>query len=334
GHGSHQINLVAMITVWYFMTHIVGGAEVVSEKVSRSAFILYLFFINMGAAHHLMSDPAVSAGWRLWNTSYAAYGAVIASMIHAFAIPAGIEAGRRKRGKGHGLFGWLWSAPWKDPGFSATVFSIILFGFLGGITGVIMGQMQLNMTWHNTFATVGHFHGTVAVGTTLAFMGLVYYVIRLMFMKEWVGKLAATVQPYLYAGAMGLTVLIMMYLGLLYGIPRRHPSVMNIPGTEFSFSAAQPLFAIFGVAAIFAVLGGAVFLAVAVISLLVGDDIKPTTPVSETIADGAGEGGKNEKPVHLYSMRGTFIITLIFLGAFIATYALNWFLLAGLWEIG
>src|SRR5690606_593533 len=52
GHGSQQINLVAMITVWYFMTYLTAGAEVVSEKVSRGAFVLYLFFINMGAAHH------------------------------------------------------------------------------------------------------------------------------------------------------------------------------------------------------------------------------------------------------------------------------------------
>ncbi|MFB6187061.1 MAG: cbb3-type cytochrome c oxidase subunit I, partial [Halobacteriaceae archaeon] len=37
GHGSQQINLLAMITVWYFITHVIGGAEVASEKVSRFA---------------------------------------------------------------------------------------------------------------------------------------------------------------------------------------------------------------------------------------------------------------------------------------------------------
>jgi len=88
---------------------------VISEKVSRTAFILYLFFINLGAAHHLLVDPGMSAGWRIWNTSYAFYGAAFASMIHAFAIPAGIEAGRRRRGQGGGLFGWLTSAPWRKP---------------------------------------------------------------------------------------------------------------------------------------------------------------------------------------------------------------------------
>jgi len=382
GHGSQQINLLAMISIWYFMTHVVGGAEVASEKVSRTAFVLYLFFINMGAAHHLMSDPGVSTAWRVWNTSYAAYGAVVASMIHAFAIPAGLEVGRRKRGEGGGTFGWLWSAPWKDPGFSSTVLSIILFGFLGGTTGVMMGQMQLNMTWHNTLATVGHFHATVALGTTLAFMGLGYYVLRLVFGREWILKPVAMVQPYIYAGAMSIVVLMMMYLGILYGIPRRHPSVTDIPGTDFDFAAAEPLFIIFGIAALLAILGGALFVVAAVGTLLAGGKYDGALPVEAPTAfggetpvpDGGGDraspdgGGDTTAPDggvdatasgggeavdteaadaegssppwyedaahHALSMRGTFLMTLVFLGAFVVLWALNWYLLSQLWQVG
>jgi cytochrome c oxidase subunit 1 len=336
GHGSQQINLLAMITVWYFMTHVVGGAAVASQKVSRIAFVLYLFFINMGAAHHLMSDPVVSTGWRLWNTSYAAYGAVVASMIHAFAIPAGLEVGRRERGEGGGLFGWLWSAPWRDPGFSATIISIVLFGFLGGITGVMMGQMQLNMTWHNTLAVPGHFHGTVATGTTLAFIGLLYYVLTLVFRRDWVLEPLAAVQPYLYGGAMGVAVLMMMYLGVLFGVPRRHPSVMDIPGTEFGFTTARPLFAIFGVAALLAVVGGALFVLVAVGSLLLGSESEPSAPVEHTTAadGGARTDGGTGTLAHAHSMRGTFVLVLVFFVTFVVMWALNWFLLANLWQVG
>ena len=339
GHGTQQINLAAMVTVWYFITHVVGGAEVVSEKVSRTAFILYLFFINLGAAHHLMSDPAVSVGWRLFNTSYAFYGAAFASMIHAFAIPAGLEAGRRKRGKGGGLFGWLTSAPWKNPVFSATIFSIILFGFLGGITGVVMGQMQVNMTWHNTFATVGHFHGTVAVGTTLAFMGLVFFVIRTMFKRNLAFSRLASAQPFLYAGAMGIVVLMMMYAGLLYGVPRRTAEVVrNIPGTDFSLSAAAPLFALLGIFAVVAILAGVVFVLVAVGSLLLGDRVRPGDNADLRAISVAADGGQSssgeEKPVHAYGMRGTFLVTLVFLAVFVVSYVLNWYLLTELWQVG
>ena len=333
GHGTQQINLLAMITVWYFLTHVVGGAVVVSEKVSRSAFILYLFFINLGAAHHLMVDPGLSVGWRIFNTSYAFYGAAFASMIHAFAIPAGLEAGRRQRGLGGGLFGWLTSAPWKNPVFSSTVFSIILFGFVGGITGVLMGQMQLNMTWHNTFATVGHFHGTVAVGTTLAFIGLVFFVIQTMFRRDFVsGKLASLV-PYFYASAMGIATLMMMYIGILYGVPRRTSSVVrNIPGTEFSLSAAAPLFFVFGIFAVLAIAAGALFVLVSVGSLLLGDRLEGGDTAG-LLPDGGirTDGGKS---VHAVDMRGTFAMCLIFMATFVALYALNWFLLTRLWSIG
>ena len=333
GHGSQQINLLAMITVWYFLTHVVGGATVVSQKVSRSAFILYLFFINLGAAHHLMVDPGVSVGWRIFNTSYAFYGAAFASMIHAFAIPAGLEVGRRQRNQGGGLLGWLTSAPWKNPVFSATIFSIILFGFVGGITGVLMGQMQLNMTWHNTFATVGHFHGTVALGTTLAFIGLVFFVIKTMFRRDFISGTLATLVPYFYAGAMGIATLMMMYVGILYGVPRRTSSVVSdIPGTDFSISAAEPLFIIFGIFAVLAIAAGALFVLVAVGSLLAGDRLENGDD-GGLLPDGGvqTDGGT---PVHAVEMRGTFFLCLVFMATFVVLYILNWFLLTQLWQIG
>ena len=333
GHGSQQINLVAMITVWYFLTHVVGGAVVVSEKISRSAFILYLFFINLGAAHHLLVDPGVSVGWRIFNTSYAFYGAAFASMIHAFAIPAGLEAGRRQRGLGGGLFGWLTSAPWRNPVFSATIFSIILFGFIGGITGVIMGQLQLNMTWHNTFATVGHFHGTVALGTTLAFMGLLFFVIKTMFRRDYVSETAAMLVPYAYAGAMGIATIVMVYMGILYGVPRRTSSVItDIPGRDFSLAAAEPLMMLFGVFAVLAIVAGALFLLVAAGSLLFGTRLEDGD--AEDLKPDGGLATDGGQPVHAIDMRGTFGLCLIFMATFVALYVLNWFLLTQLWSIG
>ena len=54
--------------------------------------------------------------------------------------------------------------------------SLVLFGFLGGISGVVMGTEQINLIMHNTLYVPGHFHATVVAGTTLAFMAITYLV--------------------------------------------------------------------------------------------------------------------------------------------------------------
>ncbi len=123
----------------------------------------------------------------------------------------------------------------------------------------------------------------------------------------------------------------MMYLGVLFGVPRRHPSVMDIPGTSFSFAPAAPLFVVFGLAALIAVVGGALFLLVAVVSLLFGDEYAGPGPDDLTVV---ADGGSAAVSAHLQSMRGTFLFALVFLVVFAVMWVLNWFLLANLWQIG
>jgi cytochrome c oxidase subunit 1 len=165
GHSSQQINVAAMVAVWYLLGAFTLGAVVLNEKVSRSAFVLYVLFISMASAHHLLVDPGMGSAWKVVNTSYFMYMAVLASMIHGFTVPAGMEVGQRLRGLTRGMFEWLKKAPWGDPAFSALVFSVIIFGFVGGITGVTFGTEQINIIAHNTLRIPGHFHATVVGGT-------------------------------------------------------------------------------------------------------------------------------------------------------------------------
>jgi cytochrome c oxidase subunit 1 len=155
GHSSQQINVAAMVAVWYMLSGLTIGGVVLNEKVSRSAFVLYVLFISMASAHHLLVDPGFSPAWKIVNTSYFMYMAVLASMIHGFTVPAGMELGMRLRGFTDGLFGWLRRAPWGDPGFSSLVFSVVVFGFVGGITGVTLGTEQINIIAHNTMRIPG-----------------------------------------------------------------------------------------------------------------------------------------------------------------------------------
>jgi cytochrome c oxidase subunit I len=47
------------------------GAKPMSERVSRTAFLLYILFLQLASAHHLLADPGLSTGWKIVNTSYA-----------------------------------------------------------------------------------------------------------------------------------------------------------------------------------------------------------------------------------------------------------------------
>lgn len=271
GHSAQQINVSAMIAVWYLLATLTTGAKPLNQKVCRTAFVFYILFINIASEHHLLVDPALSSAHKIWNTGYFMHLAVLASMIHALSVPASIEVALRKKGYTKGLFEWLKKAPWGEPGFSALVFSIFIFGFLGGISGVTFGTEQINLIAHNTWRITGHFHATVVGGTTMAFMGLAYYVIPLIGRREIISKRLASIQTYLYGIGMIVMSTVMMLAGA-YGVPRRH----------FDITFANALFPLtfdptalfwmgfFGLSSLLAVAGGVVFIYLAVASLLFG----------------------------------------------------------------
>ena len=57
GHSSQQINVAAHISIWYAVAAIAFGAKPMSERVSRGAFLLYILFLQLASAHHLLADP-------------------------------------------------------------------------------------------------------------------------------------------------------------------------------------------------------------------------------------------------------------------------------------
>jgi cytochrome c oxidase subunit 1 len=275
GHSSQQINVAAMVSVWYLLGALTIGSVVINEKISRTAFVLYVLFISMASAHHLLVDPGFSPSWKVWNTSYAMYLAVLASMIHGFTVPAGIELGQRLRGYTKGMFDWLRRAPWSDPGFSSLIFSIIIFGFVGGITGVTFGTEQINIIAHNTLRVPGHFHATVVAGTALAFMGVTYYVVPLIFRKKVAFYPLAKIQPYVFAIGMLIFSVAMTFAGT-FGVPRRHWDItFQQAPFDLQFSASVDLvIAVMGVGGLIAAVGGGIYILVTVWSVFFGQPVE------------------------------------------------------------
>jgi cytochrome c oxidase subunit 1 len=274
GHQSQQINVCAMVSVWYLLAALTVRAKPLNQAVCRGAFVLYILFINVASAHHLLVDPGVDATWKIWNTSYAMYLAVLASLIHGFTVPASVEVALRKQGFDKGLFGWLFAAPWRNPGFSAFFLSLAIFGFIGGITGVTLGTQQINIIAHNTLRIPGHFHATVVGGTSLAFMGLAYYVVPLVFRREYPARALARIQPYLFGGGITLFAVAMSFAGS-YGVPRRHWDV-EFSGAQFPAnfdSGAHVMLGLVGVGAVVAFLGLLLFLLLTVWAVFFGKRI-------------------------------------------------------------
>jgi cytochrome c oxidase subunit 1 len=337
-----------MVSIWYLLGALTIGGVVLNEKISRGAFVLYILFISMASAHHLLVDPGFGPAWKVWNTSYFMYMAVMASMIHGFTVPAGLEMGQRLRGVGQGLFGWLRRAPWGDPGFSALVFSVVVFGFVGGITGVTFGTEQINIIAHNTLRIPGHFHATVVSGTALAFMGVTYYVIPLIFRREIAFYPLARVQPYLFAGGMLVFSVAMTFAGT-FGVPRRHWDI-TFSQAPFQVQYSPAVDLVLGVMAIgglVGILGGAIYILVTVWSVFFGrrlaDDESGLGAVGRGLPPGivnppgplAPEATEESLPRHtLGFVPGTMVLVLVFLAAFVVYYFVNWKLLSDVWRVG
>ena len=337
GHSSQQINVAAHIAVWYAIASIVFGAKPLSEKVSRMAFLLYILFLQLASAHHLLVDPGISSEFKMFNTSYAMYLAVMASMVHGLTVPGSIEAAQRAHGLNSGFFEWLRKAPWGNPTFSGMFISLVGFGFLGGISGVVMGAEQINMIIHNTLYVPGHFHATVVLGTTLTFMALTYWLVPILFRRELIMKGLASWQPYVFGLGMVGVSLFLMGAGTL-GVPRRHfdISFSATGGIVHEFpSAANTLMALNGLSVVLAVIGGAAFCIIVVGSLLFGkklaEDEKVSvpmiaTPPAEEAYAGIGRGS--------ISVPGTLLLAMVFFVSFAVYYFVNWKYLAETWGVG
>jgi cytochrome c oxidase subunit I len=332
GHSTQQINVSAHVSLWYLTAALLLGAKPLSEKVSRTAFFMYILFLQLASAHHLLAEPGLGASWKIVNTSYMMYLAVLGSMVHGLTVPGAIEAAQRRNGFDRGVFEWLRKAPWGHPSFAAMFLSLIGFGFIGGISGVVLGTEQLNVLMHNMIYVPGHFHGTVVVGTTLAFMGATYLVLPLIFEREIIWPKLARLQPYLFGiGAAGIS-LFMMGAGTL-GVARRHWDIA-FTDASLSFAHSAGAFLMMGLNGIFAVIaaiGGIIFVLVVVGTVLFGEKIKGGHKLTFPLHSGGGPAAAQYGSHGTVKLPGTIVLVAIFFTCFVLYYFINWKYLSELW---
>ena len=335
-HSTQQMNISMHITIWYTLAAVLFGARPLNEKVSRMAFVLYLFALQLGSVHHLLSDPGSSFAWRTFNTSYAGYLAVLGSMIHGLTVPGGIELAQRRRGLTNGLFEWLRKAPWDNPVFSGFFLSVVLFGFLGGITGVTMSNQQINMIIHNTVYVPGHFHGTVATGTTLAFIAFSYWIVPLLTRRKLVTPVLAKWSTWLFGLGMGTFALFFMAAGHL-GVPRRHWDITFADAAlHFEFSATVHM--LITVAEIGAAIGGigALFYLITILGTFMGKAVEKgaVPPLAEPAGVVAARlHGGTEPHIKGLEVPGSLVLCLVLLTFLIVYYFAQFKYMTTIWGI-
>ncbi len=333
GHSSQQINMAAQIAIWYGIAALLFGAKPLSEKVSRMAFFLYLLALQLGSAHHLLSDPGGSMSFRVFNTSYAMYIAVLGSMIHAFTIPGSIEAAQREKGLNNGLFEWLRKAPWDNPVFSGMFLSLVLFGFIGGITGVTMSVQQINMIIHNTAYVPGHFHGTVAAGTTLSFMALTYWLLPVLWRRDIFMPKVAQWSTWMFGLGMGGFAIFFMAAGHL-GVARRHWD-MTFAGNPLGFEYSATVYLFMGAAGVTAVIGslGALAYILCTVGTILFGKRRPENAAPVVSSEGVEAITSYGNRSKGWEAPGSLVLVAVFMVFLVVYYFANWKYLGSVWGI-
>ena len=164
-------------------------------------------------------------GHHMFISNQSPYSSMIFSFITFFVgVPTGIK-----------VFSWLATLykgkiSLRTPNLYALMFLITFT--IGGLTGIFLGALSVDVHLHATYFVVAHFHYVMMGGTVIAFLGGIHYWWPKIFGKiydETLGKIGA----FLVFIGFNLTFFPQFILGAT-GMPRRYSQYAeNQKGTEF-----------------------------------------------------------------------------------------------------
>jgi len=224
GHPIVYFWLLPAYISWYAFIPKQAGGELVSDSLTRLAFLMFLMFSTPVGFHHQFADPGIPVAWKLVHSLLTMFVG-IPSMITAFTIAASMEVGGRRAG-GTGVLGWIRKLPWRNPSFTAQVLAMFSFIF-GGAGGIINASFTLDLLVHNTTWIPGHFHLTVGTATTLTFFGMTFWWVPHLTKRALYSSRLALWSAWTWFVGMMLFGLGMHWQGL-YAVPRR-AHISNLP---------------------------------------------------------------------------------------------------------
>ncbi len=162
-------------------------------------------------------------GHHMFTSGQSPVSSIVFSLItFLIGIPSGIK-----------IFNWVWTmyrgSVWlKTPMLYALTF-LFLFT-IGGVTGIMVGALAVDIHLHDTYFVVAHFHYVMMGGTVMAFLGGLHYWWPKMtgrLYNETAGKISALL---VFLG-FNMTFFIQFVMGS-QGMPRRYYDYPDMPWME------------------------------------------------------------------------------------------------------
>ncbi len=235
GHVLQFLNTLLLIVAWNVLAAHALGPSALGRGVILVAAGLLAVSVLPAPFFYLLFEPfSAEQTDAFTNLQYA--------LAPPTVLVAGAIAVRLKR-----------PLPWREPAFLCLVLSVAVFA-AGGVLGLFVDGADTR--------TPAHYHGVIA-GVTLAFMGL-FYVTFLPLLERSLkpGKMLFA-QIYLFAGGQ-FAACIGLFLAGGFGVPRK--TAGEAQGLE-EMGAIVGM-ALNGIGALFAVLGGILFIWMAAAALL------------------------------------------------------------------
>ena len=166
-------------------------------------------------------------GFLVWGhhmfTSESEFAALVFSVItYLTALPSGVK-----------IFNWLATLYKGKISFEAPMLYAINFLLLfaiGGLTGIFLGTLSVDVMLHDTYFVVAHFHYVMMGGTVIAFLGGLHYwwpkIWGRMYSERW-----ARVSAILIFFGFNLTFIPQFIMGS-QGMPRRYWQYDGMANTE------------------------------------------------------------------------------------------------------
>lgn len=245
GHLLQFCYTLLMLVTWLWLAQASGSPASISIRTGKTLFAIALAPVFLGPLIYLQQD-VFTLEHRLSFTHLMKYGGLTILPLIGVVLWSLLRAGK---------------APAEVRHLRASLYcSIFLFG-AGGLIGFMIREVNVVIP--------AHYHGSI-IGVTIAFMGLAYYLLpRLGYPIH--DRRLAFYQPYIYAVGQTLHIIGLAWSGG-YGVQRK--TAGSAQGLENLNDNAGVALQVMGIGGLLSIIGGALFLVVAIRALWKGKKAK------------------------------------------------------------